>query len=176
MKFTKFMILIGGVLALVSFFVPIVGVHMQGQYGHVSAFQMIKGIESAQEVVSNAPAEANTVEAKARISDANEGLEKVKGIIWLVFAPGFLLIPLGLAGVLRKKFGRLGGTGALVLGAWATLMGALLMTAASEARVDEVGAKAGAGAGIYLLLLGGLLGLLGGLLALIKPDRGLPAA
>lgn len=169
MKFTKFMVLAAGVLAIASFFLPLVATRVEGHYIHVSGFQIVKGIDSAKDVVTNVGNEADTAEVKASVAEANDSLDKVKGIIWMVFGPGFLLLPLGIAAVVRKKFQRLGGVGALLLGVIAAGFGAIMLSAANETAAQG---EAGPGPGIYAMILGGVLGMVAGVLALIKPDRG----
>jgi hypothetical protein len=168
MKFTKFMVLVGGVLALVAFFLPYGTMRAGGVYVHVSAFDVLKGIDSIAQI-SNVEGNAETDAAVASQTNNNE----TKGYTMLVFGPPLLLLAIGGVAVGRKKLGRLGGVGALLLGLWAAVMAAALMSV-----VQEAGTAGGAdvGAGTYVFLLAGLLGALGGLLALIKPDRGPLAA
>lgn len=91
-----------------------------------------------------------------------------KGYTLLVFGPPLLLLVLGGIALKRGKFGRLGGVGALLLGGWACLFAAALMSVIEK----DSGGGAEVGAGTYVFLVAGILGALGGLLALIKPDRG----
>jgi hypothetical protein len=164
MKFTKFAVLIAGVLALVSFFLPYGVVRSGGIYIHVSAFDMVKGIDSVSQV-SNLPADA---ELDKSLPTDSVNSEESKGYTMLIFGPPLLLLLIGGVAVMRRKLGRLGGVGALLLGLWAAVFGAALMAA-----VQKSGAEgASAGAGTYLFLAAGVLGTLAGLLTLIKPDRG----
>jgi hypothetical protein len=165
MTFTKHMVLLGGVLALVAFFVPFTTVRQGPAWVKVSGFEIVKGVDSVSEV-SNVTA-TEEQDAQLRASDTNQ----TKGAALLIFGPPMLLLVIGGIAEKRRKFQRLGGVGALVLGASGTLFAAGLMAAIKDEATSN-GADFGVGAGTYLLLVGSLLGLLAGLLALIKPDRG----
>ncbi len=162
MKFTKFMVLIGGVLALIAFFMPYGTVRNGGVYVHVSAFDVMKGIDSMSQV-SNVSGDADIDrEISSKVDNST-----TKGYTMLVFGPPLLLLAIGGVAVGRKKLGRLGGVGALLLGLWGCLFGAAIMSV-----MEKEAEGAGVGVGTYLFLAGGIVGDLGGLLALIKPDRG----
>lgn len=163
MKFAKFSVLAAGVAVLLSWFLPYATVRMGGVYVHVSAFQVIKGIDSTSEI-SNVDMGK---EADAALSASTSADNTAKGAVALIFAPPLLLLALGGIAVKRKKLGRLGGTGAFLLGGWATAFGAALVSVTQDA-----GEAAGVGAGGYAYLAGGVLALVSGLLILIKPDRG----
>jgi hypothetical protein len=163
MTFTKHMVLLGGVLALVAWFVPYGTARIGPVHVKVSAFDVIKGIDSLGEV-SNVK---GTDEIDKQIASADDN-STTKGYTFLVFGPPLLLLALGGFAEKRGKFGRLGGAGALILGLWATLMALALISVLNK----DAGEGAGVGAGCYLFLAAGALGGLGGLLTLIKPDRG----
>jgi len=162
MKFAKFAVLAAGFAVLISWFLPYATIREGGVYVHVSAFQVIKGIDSTSEVsnVDMGPEADRAMSSQAADNTA-------KGAVALIFAPPLLLLALGGLAVKRKKFGRLGGLGALLLGGWATAFGAALVSVTQDA-----GEATGVGAGGYAYLIGGVIGLLSGLLILIKPDRG----
>ena len=178
MKFTKFVVLAGGILGLLAFFLPLVAVKNSGVTGALSAYRIVKGIDSADQVVSGADTAAvdaysasdSFQESKA---DANKALSDVKPVVLAIFAPALLLALIGGVAVLRKKFGRLGGVGALLFGGVGLGIWAILNTAANE--VAETGGSDVKGMGMWLLMLTGLCGLVGGILTLAKPDRGLAA-
>jgi hypothetical protein len=169
-KLTKFVILGGAVIALLSFFLPLVTAENKQLdiHGSVSAFQMVKGLSSMEDVVSGAGQSARSEEAKAWVRQTNEAFKSVKGVIALVYAPAALLFLVGLIGTIRGKLGRLGGVGALLFGGVAALFGGVMLSAAGSS--DASGAQAGLA--IYAMLAGGVLGLVGGLVTIVKPDRG----
>src|SRR5690349_8973654 len=137
MKFTKHMVAIAGVCALIALFVPYESVSAEGISGSASAFDVLTSGKAVG--------------------------EESKGATLLVF---------GVLAEKQKKLGRLPGGLAFLFGAVGTLFGAGLLAAigdkASGAAAAE-GVKYTVGAGTYLLLAGSAIGMLGGLLALIKP-------
>ena len=170
MKLTKFVILGGAVIALLSFFLPLVTAENKqlNIHGSISAFQMVKGLSSMEDAISGAGESARSEEAKAWVRDANKSFESVKGVIALVYAPAALLFLVGLVGAIRGKLGRLGGVGALLFGGVAAGFGGIMLSAAGGA--DPSGAKPGLA--IYAMLVGGLIGTVAGLVTIVKPDRG----
>ena len=148
MRFTKHMVLLGGVLGVVTFFLPYVVFHAGSESASVSAFDVLRGIGSAEGM---------------------RGLEtKGVGYVLLVFGPPVLLLVMGGLAEKADKFGRLGGVLALLIGLWSALMGGALMSL----KVDTGELANEPGVAVYTLLAAGVLGALAGLLALIKPDRG----
>jgi hypothetical protein len=163
MTFTKHMVLLGGVLALVAFFLPYGTIRSGSNWIKVSAFDVMKRIDSLDQI-SNVHGNDEIDRELAQSVDNSA----TKGYTLLVFGPPLLLLALGGLGLARNKFGRLAGLGALILGAWACVFAAALM-----AVIDKDGSEGAAvGGGTYVFLAAGALGALGGLLALIKPDRG----
>ena len=125
MKASKFIILAAGILGLLAFFLPLVAVKDSGVKGALSAFQIVKGLDGAQDQVSANAKELDvqlaamntTVNGRAATSkDANEALGAVKGVVMAIFAPALLLAIIGGIAASRKKLGRLGGFGALFFG------------------------------------------------------------
>lgn len=165
-KAAKFIVLGAGILGLIGFFLPMISVQKSGIEGKLSAFQIVKGIDSAQDVVGEAGAAAGTVEEKAAVSEANEALGAVKGIVLALFVPALLLALFGGIGTAKKKFGRGFGVTSLLLGLVGLAIWALLSSAA----------EGSAGIGLHMLLFTGLGGIIGGLVATVKPDRGMALA
>ena len=165
MKASKFLVLAGGLLGIIAFFLPMVTVHRGGYEGSVSAFQIIKGLNVASETVNSDEFRHAAMNTES-VQSAKEGVDTMKGIVMAIFVPAILLAALGALGVAKKKFGR--GIGALsfLLGLIGLGIGALLKSAAGE----------DGGIGLTLLLATGALGTVGGLFALVKPDRGLTPA
>lgn len=169
MKFSKFIVLGGGLLGLLSFFLPLIAVQSGSYTGTVSPMQMVTGIDQLQDVVKDAPA-ANTAEGKQAVDDFNEKMGEVKGVVLACYAPALLLTLLGVLGVVRKKFGRGGGAGALIFGLISLGIWAIINAAANEVQAED--GESVKGIGMHLLMLASLAGTIGGLIALIKPDRG----
>ena len=178
----KFLVLVGGIVGIVSFFMPLIAVKNSGIEGAVSAFQIVKGLETASEVVKGAAGEAaaaaeeaGSVELKKAAGEANQALSTVKNIVLGAYAPSLLMLIIGVVAVARKQFGRLGGTGGFLFGLITLGVWAILNAASNEVAADI--AKAGGsvdsvkGMGMHLLMVAGALGLIGGLMALIKPER-----
>ena len=136
MKASKFIVLAGGVVGILAFFLPMVSIHRPDFHGTVSAFQIIKGLDS-------------------------QSVNDLKAIVMAFFSPAILLALIGGLGVARKKFGRVAGAFSLIFGLIGLGIGGLLTSAA----------EGDSGSGLTLLLVTGAAGVVGGLMALIKPER-----
>src|SRR3954454_10383431 len=79
-----------------------------------------------------------------------------------IFAPALLLAMIGGIGVKRRSFGRDAGTFAFLLG----------LVGLGIAGILKGAAEGDGGVGLTLLLVTGVAGVLGGLVTLIKPERG----
>lgn len=166
-KAAKFIVLGAGILGLIGFFLPMISVQKSGIEGKLSAFQIVKGIDSAQDVVGEAgAAAAGTADEKRAVSEANDALGAVKGIVLALFVPALLLALFGGIGAAKKRFGRGFGVTSLLVGLLGLGIWALLSSAA----------EGSAGIGLHMLLLTGLGGIIGGLVATVKPDRGMAMA
>ena len=160
-KATKFIVLSAGLLGLIGFFLPLISVQQSGVSGKLSAFQIVKGLDSVQEVVGvQGGAIANTVEGKAAVTEANKALGAVKGIVLALFAPALFLTLFGGIAAAKKRFGRGLGIGSLLFGLVGLGIWALLNS----------GAEGSAGIGLHMLLLTGVGGTIGGLMGTIKPE------
>lgn len=162
MKASKLIVLVGGLLGILAFFLPLVSVTRGEVKGTVSAFQLVKGIDDVKSAVDVAAASSTDPTHHAMAREAKSDLGALKGIVFAIFVPALLLAVIGGGGVAKKKFGRVAGTFSLLLGLVGLGIAGLLVSAA----------EGDSGAGIYLLLLTGGAGVIGGLLALVKPDRG----
>jgi len=160
MKASKFLVLAGGILGILAFFLPMVAIHRADYSGSASAFQIIKGLQVASDVVNTEEVRAAAMNGEA-VASANEGLDAMKGIVMAIFVPAILLAAIGAFGVSKRKFGRVAGFFSLLFGVIGLGIGMLLKSAAG----------ADAGIGLTLLLGTGALGTVGGLLALVKPER-----
>ncbi len=159
MKATKFIILVGGILGLLSFFLPLVSVHRAEGKATVSALQIIKGLETVSVAVDTA--EVHSVRDVEVRGAAKQDLGAMKGIVMAVFAPALLLALIGGIAVSRKRFGRGSAALALVFGLIGLGIGAVLNGAA----------EGDGGIAITLLLVTGVCGTVGGLIGLVKPER-----
>jgi hypothetical protein len=163
MKASKFVVLAGGILGILAFFLPMVSVTREGKTATVSAFQVVKGLEvvSTELAKDEVAVRAASVGETASLAQAQDGIGSIKGIVMAVFAPALLLAAIGGAGVARKRFGRGAGTFSLLLGLAGLGIGVILKGAA----------EGDSGIGLTMLLLTGVAGVIGGLMALVKPER-----
>jgi hypothetical protein len=161
MKASKFIVLAGGILGILAFFLPMVSVQRGELRATVSAFQVVKGLDEIKVQADREAVDVKVASAGASMREAKDGVDKLKGIIMAFFAPALLLAAIGGLGVARKKFGRGAGALSLVLGLIGLGIGAMLKAAA----------EGDSGIGLTLLIVTGLAGVVGGLLALIKPER-----
>ena len=159
MKASKFIVLVGGILGILAFFLPLVSVERQGHQASVSAYQIIKGLDQVEVAVDEGARQAAySVETSA---SAKKDIGAMKGIVMAIFAPALLLALMGAAGVARKRFGRVAGTFSLLAGLVGLGIGALLKSAA----------EGDGGIGLTLLIVTGVAGVVGGIATLIKPER-----
>ncbi len=160
-KATKYIVLVAGIVGLVAFFLPLIAVQKSGIEGKLSAYRIVKGIDKADQVVASAgPGDPTSV------AEANKALSAVKGIVLAIFVPALLLAIFGGVGAARRRFGRGLAIPSMIFGLLGVGIWALLDAAASAGPGESV-----AGVGMHLLLITGLLGFLGGLIATVKPDR-----
>lgn len=164
MKATKFIVLVGGILGILAFFLPMVSIHRADFNGSASAFQVLKGLSKASDVVSSPEIKAAAIDAavsSADLSEAKEGLDAMKGVVAAIFAPALLLVLIGGLAVRRKQFGRAAGAFSLIFGLIGLGIAMILKSAAGS----------DGGIALTLLLLTGVAGVGGGLLGLVKPER-----
>jgi hypothetical protein len=162
MKASKFIVLAGGILGILAFFLPMVSVHRGDYSGTVSAFQIFKGLDQLTVQAGTQEASVALANAGSSAAEAKDALNGMKGIVMAIFAPAILLLLIGGMGVARKKFGRVAGAFSLIFGLIGLGIGGLLTSAA----------EGDSGIGLTLLLVTGVAGAVGGLLTLVKPDRG----
>jgi hypothetical protein len=159
MKASKLIVLAGGILGILAFFLPLVSVTRADVTKTVSAYQIVKGLDQVQSEVGRAGARGEL--SAATSSRAQNDLGAVKGIVMALFAPALLLAMIGGIGVKRRRFGRVAGTFSLLLGLVSLGIGSLMRGAA----------EGDSGIGMTFLLLTGIAGIVGGILALAKPER-----
>lgn len=159
MKASKFIVLVGGILGILAFFLPLVSVQRHGASATVSAFQVIKGLDQVEVAVDEAGAH-RSIDVETR-AGAKKDIGAMKGIVMAIFAPAALLALIGGLGVARRRFGRGAGTLSLLLGLLGLGIAAVLKSAA----------EGDGGIGLTILLATGIAGVVGGLAALFKPER-----
>ena len=163
MKIAKLIVLVGGLLGIGALFLPLASVRNADGTASISGLAVIKGGDTVQADVRTADGKREKVEVAAP-SDKDIDVREVRGIIAAIFAPAALLGLLGLVGLLRGRFGRAAGFFSLLLGAAGVLAGFLMYSGMGDS----------SGIGLLALAGGSALGAIGGLLALIAPDRGVP--
>lgn len=161
MKASKFIVLAGGILGILAFFLPMVTVQRQDFSGSVSAFQIVKGLDAVSVAAGSHDVSVALADAGSSAQSAKDALDGMKGIVMAIFAPALMLSLIGGLGVMRKKFGRVAGTFSLLFGLIGLGIGAMLKGAA----------EGDSGIGLTLLLVTGVAGVVGGLIALVKPER-----
>ena len=166
-KAMKYVVLASGIIGLIAFFLPLIAVEKSGVEGKLSAFQIVKGIDAVQDIVKEAP-KTGTAEEKEIVTDANDALDEVKGIVLAIFGPAALLALLGVIATVRKRFGRGMAIPTFLIGLIGLGIWALLNAAAEEVGGDE----SVKGIAMHLLMITGLGGTFAGLVGTIKPDRG----
>ncbi len=159
MKAAKFIILVGGIVGILSFFFPLVSVHRAEGTVTVSALLIIEGLDTVSVAVDSE--HVHTVRDVEVRGEAQKDFGAMKGIVLAVFVPALLLALIGGIAVWRKRFGRGSAALALIFGLVALGIGAVLTNAA----------EGDGGIAIKLLLLTGVAGSLGGLIGLVKPER-----
>ena len=166
MKASKFIVLVGGILGILAFFLPMVTVEREGAKASVSAFQIIKGLDEVSAQVDGQDVKVALASAGGSAAEAKEGLAPMKGIVMAIFAPALLLVLIGGLAVKNRKFGRGAGVLVLLFGLIGLGIGSILFSAAGS----------DGGIALTLLLVTGVAGVVGGFLARIQPERALAAA
>lgn len=173
MKLWKYITLLGGIAGLVGFFLPFVTFASTDHAitGSVSAYQIVRGIDTINEMMSGAaPALATSTQAATWAQDFNTQMGEYRGAMVGFFIPAVLLALLGALTGVRRRMGRLAGLFALLLGGANAAIWVLFKTVSDEQSTREV--MATMGPGLHLLLAAGAAGVLAGLGALMLPDRG----
>ena len=162
MRTAKLIVLLAGVLGVLAFFLPLATFTHDGKELGVSAYEVFTGVGELEDRVDGTTAEVGKTQ-----DDVYRTLPEIKTVVLICFLPGALLALIGLVAVARGRFGRLGGTICVLLGAVA-----LLVFTGLNRGAEASGGDATRGAGMYLVLATGLLGVIGGLAATVSPDHG----
>ena len=191
MKAWKFIVLAGGIIGLLGFFLPFMRVKVGGGSGDVglSGFAMVRGLPEARELLADEIAKMPEEQVKKAAAEFEDTAKKAGGLIMLFYIPTALVLLIGAINAARGKMGRLAGFLALLTGGAAILVWVLFQQvmsadvaaqvhattgdptgkAVAEAIVDNVSVTMGLG--LHLILVSGLLGAVAGLGCLVKPDR-----
>lgn len=180
MKFTKFIVLGAGVIGVISFFMPLMAV--EGVKDTVSAMQIVKGLDTLKDAAEKGKDMADSVDTSGMGDDAAEAKKGIKAgadtaskaataatiIVLLPFIICALFILFGVLGL--KRFGRGLGIGTFLLAIVAGMVWMLLKAAADKV-AEMGGVDSATGSGMTMLMLAVGLALVGGLLAIIKPEK-----
>ena len=163
----KLLILLGAIAGIASFFLPLI--HWEHKDPKVklsvSGFKYVSGVSATRDLFET-EATLTPAQEKQLLDDANEGLTKARGGVYLIYAPVALLLLVALLSM-AMGLGRGKGILALLAGGAALLFWSILNKALTE-KSDGL-LSAGLGMTLILAVAGG--GILGGLFALVKPDR-----
>jgi hypothetical protein len=171
MKAWKYLILIGGIAGIAGFFLPFITFKStDGQItGSISAYRIVSGIDDVTQLLdSTKPITMANSEVKGFVTMFNRDLATYRGALVAFFAPAAALALFGAIAGLRGVLGRIGGLVALVLG----LANAGVWYLFYQVSHETTEKTASMGIGLHMLLVAGAAGCLGGLGALLSPDRG----
>jgi len=165
-KATKYIILTAGVIGLISFFMPLVSVSKGGISGVLSAYRIVKGIDSVQDIVGEAGKNTSDKADKEIVADANKALGTLRTFVLALFFPSMMIFLFGLVGTLRKSFGR-----GLAIPTFLFALVGLAISGLLTAMASSDGGRSVAGSGMYMLLFASIVGTVFSLIGIIKPDR-----
>jgi hypothetical protein len=170
MKAWKFIVLVGGVLGLIGFFLPFVKAGTPGGKGEVgvSGFQFVRGIGDISKMIPEEDLKGIGHEELARAEKVfNDTLQTASGYVLMFYIPAALVLLLGAICVARGKMGRFAGLLALLVGGASAGVWALFNMVANEDKAGNVSL----GMGLHLILVAGICGMVAGLGCLVKPDN-----
>lgn len=163
-------LVIGALLAgILAFFLPFLTVKAPAPGGgtadySLSAMQVMQGAEGFKDAMAEKAPELKDLDPAA-MKGAEDLLDALKTAMMIPFIPTALFLLITLLGI--KRFGRGLGVFSLLVGLIALAGWALLNAAMSEAGDDG---KAAFEIGFNMLMVGGLLGTLGGIMGIAKPQ------
>ena len=172
MKIWKILILVTGLAGLAGFFLPMAkfaGDATGAGATSFSALDIMRGGGNAAEVVDKAKEVGKEYAASKELTEkmdarVSQGVMALKGIIAGFFLPALILVVLGLAGVVRGRFGRIGGITAIVFGLVSAAIWGIFFLGAKDDSSYKLGL------GLHMLLVAGLGGIVGGIGSIFKPD------
>ena len=163
---------IGALLAgILAFFLPFISMQGPGPDGKpteytFSVMNLMQGAEGIKDAVAEKVPEASLV-SEADTKKLGEAMDAVKAVLLIPFVPTAFFLLITLIGL--RRFGRGLGVFALLVGLVA-LGGWALLDAAMDAANAEDGVQAELQIGFTLLLVGALLGIIGGIMGIAKPQ------
>jgi hypothetical protein len=175
----KHVVLLAGIIGVCAVFAPMLEVRKGRIPIEFSARQLSFGLERTHSIIERDLPRGAEKYLPSAVRETREDVRLVaKAARWaaLAYAPAALMLLAGLVGVLRRRFGRALGAFALLLGlgaiaAWIGLrFGVRFALDHSDLKEVEVSLLFGA----HLLLLVGVVGVVAGIGALVRPDRGPP--
>jgi hypothetical protein len=172
MKATKFVVLVAGLLGIIGFFLPIVKADTAEWSGSYTGFQAMKGIDEASDIITlkdkalddQVREMEDSAFGKAQLESFAKKADDLRIVITLIFGPAFVIAIIAGIAIGMKKFGRLPAVGTLVMALMMTLLGLALLGAGDE--TTKVGPA------VYLVFAGGVVGVVGSVMTLVKPDEG----
>lgn len=169
MRIWRYVVLAGGIVGVLGFFAPFLELRApDGTLTGASAFELARGDVDVSALLAQAQRLGLiAADEAARVTKLlSQALAAYRTAMTACFVPAALLALVGLVAFARRKLGRLGGLLCVVAGVAAIGVWIFFFQAPDPARPMT----AQLGLGLYALALGGLLGLLGGLGALIAPE------
>ena len=184
MKAIKFVILVAGLLGVAAFFLPLLSYDTSLETGsgsgpekvelRLSGLTVVGGTTAAEQLKGTVQGNVERLDtsgkAKEFIDNLDDVLSAIKAAVIGIFIPALVLLLVGGVGVARGKLERLGGVFALVAGILGAAIGMFILNALADPKVESGGG--GPGVAVYLIVVSGIVGLVGGLLTMIKPDSG----
>lgn len=170
MRAWKYFILVAGLLGIAGFFAPFIEYRApDGTLTGASAYDIVTGQPNVGGLMTKAEqlGMVSKEEAAKATRMIEQGIYAYRWGMIACFAPAALLFLVGLVNFARKKMGRLSALVAIILALGCLGVYVLFF------RVDQPSSTTTGqlGLGAYLLAIGGVIALLGGLGALFKPER-----
>lgn len=169
-KLAKFVVLAGGVLGILGFFLPLFQVTERGFRAQLTTFALVRGIDSIEKHVE--ALEGTDVderpETRAALVELNAGLAKLRPLFIGLYVPAALLLLFGMLAIGKASMGRFLGFLSLLAGAGGIGIWILAQDAISQLAKES---DFTAGIGMHLIMVSGVFGAIAGLVALISPDR-----
>ena len=171
MKGWKFFVLLAGAFGIYGFFQPFYRYHSPHLSAHVSAYQIVHGVDAPNQIIDGADDNAEAHEAidayRARVERT---LGKLAGVAVALYVPAAMLVMLGLTGIVRRRFGRLSGGLTFAVGLIACIIwGAGFAVAALESNRAHKEIFS-AGLGLHALAIAGVTAMICGVGALLRPQ------
>ncbi|HEU0033524.1 MAG TPA: hypothetical protein VFQ53_22990 [Kofleriaceae bacterium] len=172
------LVLLAGLAGLIGFFLPLrkYASTDSAVFAQASAFQIARGGGGdTQGIVEQAKKLGLSEQDAAKLTKAlDKGLYEYRLTMLALFAPAALLFLLGFVALVRHGIGRFGGVLAIALGLASIAAFVLVLMLVGDLDIKErtVSLTLGgsAGPGMYCLLAAGVLGMLGGFGAAMRPD------